>query len=78
MKQNAFLTYALEVSQIYYIRTSRIQIGINNLGFRNMQEKLDKDFTHRSYIEMMHMGQKRWHFCQKCVHAPIVAGVCNN
>ena len=37
-----FFNLFLEVSQIYQIRTIRIQIG-KILGFRNMQEKLEKD-----------------------------------
>ena len=39
----------LEVSPIIWIRTIRIQIG-QKLGFRNIEEKLEKDFSEKSPI----------------------------
>ena len=37
-----FFNSFLEVSQIYYIRTIEIKIVKKMLGFRNLQEKLEK------------------------------------
>ena len=38
-----FSNFFLEVSQIQYIRTIIIQIGKKQLGFRNLQEKLENN-----------------------------------
>ena len=44
-QQNAFLTCSWRFLRSNKIRTIRIQIGKKLLGFRNMQEKLEKEIT---------------------------------
>ena len=45
MVAECFFNLSLEVSHILEIRTIRIQIG-TKLGFRNMQERLEKRYEH--------------------------------
>ena len=49
-----FFNLFLEVSQIWHIRTVRIQVGIQigkkQLGFRNLQEQVKKAFCYQKFL----------------------------